>query len=61
MVKLSLNCNGGPLHGKDLGLGCLRSGTLPFTLHGQTGRYVHHVRDLGYPNGKRAELKWVKS
>lgn len=56
-----LPCLGGPLNGLRLELDCPQSGTLNFTLNGQTGRYKHDIEVPGYPNVKFECLRWEQS
>lgn len=59
-MEKTLECEGGPLAGYSLNLQQPYSGTLTFTLNGQTGFYKKITKHMGYPNGKREILKWVK-
>lgn len=55
-TDFGLQCHGGPLHGQRLHLDCYKSGTLPFTLKGQTGRYVYERHTHYFNIG--SFLKW---
>lgn len=57
-MEKTLNCEGGPYSGRSLTLQNPKSGTLTFSVKGMKGRYVHHIDQMGYPNGKREILKW---
>lgn len=46
-----LRCVGGPLHGKRLRLEEYQSGTLTFTLKGQSGRYIYQKHETYFNTG----------
>ncbi len=51
-----LRCEGGPLHMQRLILDCYKSGTVTFTLNGQTGRYIYARHEEYFKVG--SYLKW---